>query len=148
MKKTALYRFFNKDGILLYVGVSMHLINRVNQHGKEKEWFEEIANINIEYFNERIDALDAEEIASKTENPLYNIKLRSKRSRKEHTRHKKLTDVKRIYTDLKSLDKDELENHILLQEYGRCTSQRKRRGSKKQDTFEEWLTRRKDRLVA
>lgn len=69
--RTALYRHYNEMGELLYVGISLSAINRLSQH-KTSGWFIEIAKVDIEQFETRMLALNAEETAIKKEKPKYN----------------------------------------------------------------------------
>lgn len=71
--KTALYRHFDIDGKLLYVGISYDVEKRTKQHENLAEWFGEIAEIKTEYFNTRKEAQAAEKEAIKTERPLHNV---------------------------------------------------------------------------
>jgi hypothetical protein len=50
-----LYRHFDKDGRLLYVGVSLNAINRLAEH-RASHWFSEIATIKVETFEDRAAA--------------------------------------------------------------------------------------------
>jgi len=68
---TALYRHFNAAGELLYVGISLSAINRLSQH-KSSGWSGEIIKVEIEHFESRMLAKDAEEKAIKLEKPKYN----------------------------------------------------------------------------
>lgn len=70
--KTSLYRHFNSDGQLLYVGISLNWKNRLSQHHKDSYWFMDVTDISIEWFDSREDALKAERDAIKTEKPLCN----------------------------------------------------------------------------
>lgn len=70
--KCALYRHFNKAGILLYVGISSSFMNRTANHRANAHWFEEIARIDVEWFASREAALWAEDVAIRQENPLHN----------------------------------------------------------------------------
>jgi excinuclease UvrABC nuclease subunit len=67
-----LYRHFNADGELLYVGESRCAPCRQYEH-KHVDWINEIANITIEHFPAREEALMAEREAIRTENPKYNM---------------------------------------------------------------------------
>lgn len=71
---TQLYRHFNKDDKLLYVGISLCAVHRLVTHRTESEWFEEITKITIESFNSSEDALKAEYEAIQKEFPIYNRK--------------------------------------------------------------------------
>lgn len=69
---TSLYRYFNKDDVLLYVGISKHPVTRLRQHISNKDWIKETTNVTLEQFETRELALLAEEWAIKSENPKYN----------------------------------------------------------------------------
>jgi predicted GIY-YIG superfamily endonuclease len=71
-KPHALYRFFDRTDVLLYVGITMDLPARVGQHQKDKPWWVEVHHISVEQFESRSAALAAEERAIKEEGPLYN----------------------------------------------------------------------------
>jgi predicted GIY-YIG superfamily endonuclease len=72
MGTTTLYRYFNIDNELLYVGISKNPISRLEQHGVDKQWFDEIASITLVKYATRGDALEAERIAIEEEEPLHN----------------------------------------------------------------------------
>jgi predicted GIY-YIG superfamily endonuclease len=72
--KTSLYRHFDKDGTLLYVGVSLSHFARLQQHKSASMWFDKIANVTIEQFETRAEALRAETKAIINEKPLHNIR--------------------------------------------------------------------------
>jgi hypothetical protein len=67
-----LYRHFDKDGHLLYVGVSLHTVIRLRGHRAVSGWFDDIARIEIERFSSRREALKAERRAIKKEKPPHN----------------------------------------------------------------------------
>lgn len=69
---TDLYRHFDSNGNLLYVGISLSTLNRLGQHKDNSHWFNSISNITIEKFNNRDKALIAERDAIINEKPLYN----------------------------------------------------------------------------
>ena len=71
--KTALYRQYSKEGKLLYVGISLDYAKRVKQHYKGSAWFLDVADIKLEWFDTRDDALKAERDAIKKEKPECNI---------------------------------------------------------------------------
>ncbi len=74
-----LYRHFDKDGTLLYVGVSINALNRLAQHKEASHWFIEITSVKIEQFQSREEVLRAEREAITNENPLHNLKRPKKR---------------------------------------------------------------------
>jgi excinuclease UvrABC nuclease subunit len=71
--KQALYRWFNDEGVLLYVGISSTLPSRVKQHSKASKWFDEASFMTIEWHENRGMVELAEKLAIKYEAPFYNI---------------------------------------------------------------------------
>jgi hypothetical protein len=69
-KTTSLYRHYDKQGRLLYVGVSLDAFSRFLQHGRATA---EVARMDVETFQTRRDALRAERKAIESENPLHNV---------------------------------------------------------------------------
>lgn len=69
-----LYRYFDEQNQLLYVGISLSAINRLAQHKRVADWASLVRRVSIESFESRAAALVAEKKAIRTENPLYNIK--------------------------------------------------------------------------
>ena len=67
-----LYRHFDKNGILLYIGISMNLFARLKAHQKQSHWFNLIDRIEIKHFETREEVLMAEKLAIQKERPLYN----------------------------------------------------------------------------
>lgn len=70
---TSLYRLYDKDGALLYVGVAQSLLARMNQHRLNARWFRDVVRVDVQHFDNRGDALAAETEAIETENPRYNL---------------------------------------------------------------------------
>ena len=70
--KTALYRHFDKDGQLLYIGISLSHVARLAQHRDGSPWYEDIAHVTIEWHETRVDAELAETKAIGREAPKYN----------------------------------------------------------------------------
>ena len=71
---TCLYRHFSGDDTLLYVGISLNILNRTYQHRRCSGWFDEIKRIDVEWFPSRQEAIDAEDQAIKGESPQHNKK--------------------------------------------------------------------------
>jgi len=71
--RTHLYRHFNSEGVLLYVGISLNTASRLYQHKKFSKWFDDISEVKIESFDSRAKALKAETKAIKKESPICNI---------------------------------------------------------------------------
>lgn len=78
---TALYRLFDKAGVLLYVGIATSPHTRWYAHREEKRWWPQVAREEIEWFPSRTDAKAAEKIAIKAEGPVYNVTHSATRKR-------------------------------------------------------------------
>jgi hypothetical protein len=70
--RTMLYRFFDKSGRLLYVGVSSVGPGRWKEHSKGRSWWHEVVSSTIEHYPTRQLALLAERSAIRNERPIYN----------------------------------------------------------------------------
>lgn len=68
-----LYRFFDADDQLLYVGMTMDPGTRWKAHGRNKSWWAEVKKITLEHFDSYEAVADAEIAAIDAENPLYNV---------------------------------------------------------------------------
>jgi hypothetical protein len=69
----SLCRHFDFEGRLLYVGISLSALTRLAQHRRESYWYDHIARVEIEHFETREEALEAEAEAIRHEKPLHNI---------------------------------------------------------------------------
>jgi len=69
-----LYRFYDRTGVLLYIGITVDFGERQKHHAKYKDWWCEVDQdaTKVEYYNGRRAALDAERLAIKAEKPLEN----------------------------------------------------------------------------
>ena len=72
MTEQTLYRFFDDDDNLLYVGISVNAYNRAKQHSKDKHWWPEVKSITLNVYPDRESVELAEINAIKTEKPIYN----------------------------------------------------------------------------
>lgn len=72
-ERVALYRLFNENGRLLYVGITNNPSVRFVHHKMEKTWWTDVARREIEWFASRDDALKAEVRAIHQESPLWNV---------------------------------------------------------------------------
>ena len=82
MKEYSLYRHFDREGKLLYVGISMAIFRRFVQHHKNSLWSENIVSMTIEKFSSKADVLIAEKNAIEKESPLHNIIYNKQRTTK------------------------------------------------------------------
>lgn len=74
-----LYRMFDADGQLLYVGISVNPMSRMKHHASAQPWWEEVSGIDLEKYATRDQVMEAERRAVENENPRYNVRLRPDR---------------------------------------------------------------------
>ena len=70
---TALYRYYDADDELLYVGMTGDLAEREVEHIRDSTWMDFAARSTIERFPTRDEAEEAERDAIRSEVPLFNI---------------------------------------------------------------------------
>lgn len=70
-----LYRMFDADDNLLYVGITFNPQSRFTAHRRDKEWWRDIARISLSHYECRVDLAEAERQAIRDEQPLYNLSL-------------------------------------------------------------------------
>jgi hypothetical protein len=69
-----LYRFYAANGLLLYVGISLHAAHRASQHKREKEWWPHVAKMEIEHLAmTRLEAERYEVVVIQRERPRHNV---------------------------------------------------------------------------
>lgn len=72
MEDHCLYRHFDTDGVLLYVGISLSVGTRTSAHRRAAPWFRDVARIEVQHFTSRADCALAERVAIDREKPLHN----------------------------------------------------------------------------
>lgn len=70
---TTLYRFFDAEGALLYVGITGRGPRRWVEHAAEKPWWSEVARTSTTHYATRSAALQAETDAIRSERPRHNL---------------------------------------------------------------------------
>lgn len=70
--RNALYRLYDSESVLLYVGISHDPDERLKQHAGDKPWWHHVARRQIVWLDSREEALKAEAEAMVEERPLYN----------------------------------------------------------------------------
>ena len=70
-----LYRHFDINDNLLYVGISLSIFERLACHKNRSSWFEQIRKITIEPYTSRVKCLTAEAEVIKKENPIHNKRI-------------------------------------------------------------------------
>ena len=73
-----LYRAYDNENNLLYVGITQSLRNRIRTHMSVSKWMERTDWIKIERYPDRESVEQAERVAIKTELPEKNIQHRPK----------------------------------------------------------------------
>jgi DNA-binding XRE family transcriptional regulator len=72
-RRTAIYRHFDADGVLLYVGQSVSPSRRLYEHVRASGWAKDTASISIQWFDSKEEAAEAERVAIRDEGPEFNV---------------------------------------------------------------------------
>jgi predicted GIY-YIG superfamily endonuclease len=72
-QRTALYRFYDASENLLYVGITNDPWRRWRQHVQEKSWYPQVKHQAVTWYDSRIRAEVAEQVAIRCEHPRFNI---------------------------------------------------------------------------
>ncbi|MYR36332.1 hypothetical protein GTX14_04585 [Streptomyces sp. SID4944] len=71
-ERTALYRLYDADDQLLYIGISAFPKTRFIEHAGDKNWWHHVTRKDVQWLDDRESALTAENDAITSERPLYN----------------------------------------------------------------------------
>lgn len=71
-ERTAVYRFFDASGRLLYLGITNDLETRWEAHSKDKFWWHLVARKEVSWCQTRRAAEETEKSGILTEGPIYN----------------------------------------------------------------------------
>lgn len=83
-RRTALYRLYDTDGALLYVGITHNLEERWGDHRYWKAWWHLVHRKEVEWFPDRPSALAAERAAVQAEGPRFDKTHRLGRGWRDH----------------------------------------------------------------
>lgn len=72
-ERTALYRLYDLNDSLLYVGIANNPATRWSYHAGEKTWWPQVERKTLQWFPSRAEAEQAEILAITTEDPRYNV---------------------------------------------------------------------------
>lgn len=72
-ERTAVYRLYDADQTLLYVGISRHPELRWVQHAGTQPWWDQVRSVGLAWCTTRDDALLVEKQAMVEERPLHNF---------------------------------------------------------------------------
>ena len=70
--RPTVYRYFDSDGVLLYVGVTANGVTRMLVHAGQSRWWPLAASCTLEHFPNEAEAYAAEAQAIASESPLFN----------------------------------------------------------------------------
>ena len=73
MSKTAVYRVYDSDDALLYVGMSRSPFARFLSHSKSSDWFDSVTRLELAWYPDREQAKTAESAAILKESPKHNV---------------------------------------------------------------------------
>lgn len=76
--KTTLYRLYDHQDRLLYIGIARSWPSRMTQHAADKTWWKDVHRVAVEEHSSRPAALEAERSAIGSEAPLHNVVHNSK----------------------------------------------------------------------
>lgn len=122
---TTLYRLFDDNLRLLYVGIAGNPGRRFEQHAGDKPWWGDVAHVRTIHFADRQAALAAERQAIQEENPLHNIA----HSRKSKTVPRAQRDFDLVCTGCEQPGADYLEiddGHAMRNLGARKTTEQRR----------------------
>lgn len=72
--KTAIYRLWNAEDALIYIGIAKNPAARFAKHAERSHWWPEVASIQIDWAPTRDEALSIEREAIRAEKPRYNVR--------------------------------------------------------------------------
>ncbi|GGK62107.1 hypothetical protein Sme01_04050 [Sphaerisporangium melleum] len=72
-ERTALYRLYDANDVLLYVGITASPTLRWEQHSRDKRWWPEVTRKEVEWHDSRQRAAAAETAAISADSPAYNV---------------------------------------------------------------------------
>jgi predicted GIY-YIG superfamily endonuclease len=75
-REHTLYRLFDPEDNLLYVGITFMPGHRLETHRRERYWWPDVVRTEFETFQDRKSAQAAERLAIRSEHPRYNLQNR------------------------------------------------------------------------
>lgn len=95
---TSLYRLYDDDEELLYVGITNALPTRLEQHRASKPWWTEVKTIQVRHYDTREDAESSERWFIKKERPRWNVA--------HSLGHLSWSDIKAEYPRIRCLERE------------------------------------------
>lgn len=78
MTTYTVYKLYDAQDELLYVGFTARGFRRIDEHLREKPWFDAVTDIQFERFANEHRALDREASLVLLQNPRYNVAYKQK----------------------------------------------------------------------
>lgn len=72
MAGTSLYRAYDPDGELLYVGIGFSWAKRIKSH-ESKDWHQLVKTVSVQHFDDRPSDVRAKREAIRSERPAFNV---------------------------------------------------------------------------
>ena len=66
------YTFYAEDGSVLYVGCTNNMAHRLTNHTTGREWFPEVARMEVQRYPSEVEGLAAERALIESLNPRHN----------------------------------------------------------------------------
>ena len=108
VERCYLYRFFDLDERLLYVGITRDVGSRFSDHRRSSGWWSEVATCAIETTPGRAEAEYAEAVAILAERPLHNTAQPSVHGTRERVRTHGI-DVVRLVAEVERMRRESAE---------------------------------------
>lgn len=71
-RPASLYQYFDRNGLLLYVGITSRGISRNREHNADKSWWKYVARQEVAHFPDRASAISAEKALIVQRRPPFN----------------------------------------------------------------------------
>jgi len=72
--ETYVYRLYDAEDRLLYIGLTMGTERRFEKH-RRRPWWKDVTRTDIQVHPDRESAKSAERVALNTENPMHNLRV-------------------------------------------------------------------------
>jgi len=106
MPRTALYRHYDAEGRLLYVGVTDCLTERDKQHASKSVWHKDVARTDTEWCLSRDHAFALERVAIEYERPLHNVQFSAEAADRRAAQAGDFGPIFRIWSQMSDLAAD------------------------------------------
>lgn len=101
----AVYRLYDKDGALLYIGSTNQPAMRWSRHGERQPWWHEVDAYTLEWWPDRTQAFTEEFKAIRAEAPRYNKRMLPRASDPQLTAGVADEEVQRVFDALDDVER-------------------------------------------